>query len=100
MAQENLHMLKRLTEKTSYYDFYKYEKDYNKAQYYKRSHCMFPSIDFYKTRSNSFGNNNIGVSPFNTPKNNFYPMTTNLFHNITKKKKFEEFIMKTLLILR
>ena len=32
MAQENLHMLKRLSEKTSHYNFNKYEKEYDKAQ--------------------------------------------------------------------
>ena len=49
MAQENLHMFKRLKEKTSYYDFEKYDKEYEQAQYYKRSHCSYlPSIDFNK----------------------------------------------------
>ena len=88
MAQENLHMLKRLTEKTSHYNFNKYEKEYDKAQYYKRSHCAFPSIDFYKTqRSSSFGGNYVYTS-----LNNYYPSTTsNLFNINSYKKKFEDF---------
>ena len=57
IAQENLHMLKRLTEKTSQYNFQRWEKEYERAQYYKRTHCIYPSIDFYKTqRADSFGN--------------------------------------------
>ena len=35
MAQENLHMLKRLSQKTSCYDFSKYKKEYDQAPYYK-----------------------------------------------------------------
>lgn len=91
MAQENLHMLKRLTEKTSCYDFYKYEKEYNKAQYYKRSLCVFPSIDFYKTRSSSFGKNNYCMTPC-SQQNNYFPMTTtNMYNTNPKKKRFEDF---------
>ena len=51
MAQENLHMFKRLKEKTSHYDFSKYDKEYDQAQYYKRSHCsLLPSIDFNRNK--------------------------------------------------
>jgi hypothetical protein len=91
MAQENLHMLKRLQEKTSHYNFYKYEKEYNKAQYYKRSHCAFPSIDFYKTqRTSSFGGN-YAYTPYNS-QNNYYPTITSKFFNVnSRKKRFEDF---------
>ena len=91
MAQENLHMLKRLQEKTSNYDFNKYEKEYNKAQYYKRSLCAFPSIDFYKTkRSTSLAGNSL-YSPYNS-QNNYYPTYASKMLNInSRKKKFEEF---------
>jgi hypothetical protein len=88
MAQENLHMLKRLSEKTSHYNFNKYEKEYDKAQYYKRTHCAFPSIDFYKTqRSNSFGN-----YAYTSTVKRYCPSTTsNLFNIKSYKKKFEDF---------
>ena len=91
MAQENLHMLKRLQEKTSHYNFYKYEKEYNKAQYYKRSHCAFPSIDFYKTqRTSSFGGN-YAYTPYHS-QNNYYPTITSKFFNVnSRKKRFEDF---------
>ena len=91
MAQENLHMLKRLQEKTSNYDFNKYEKEYNKAQYYKRSLCAFPSIDFYKSkRSTSLAGNTI-YTPYNS-QNNYYPMYASKMLKInSRKKKFEEF---------
>ena len=91
MAQENLHMLKRLESKTSYYNFNKYEKEYDKAQYYKRSHCAFPAIDFYKTqRASSFGNN-YSYNPYHS-QNNYYPTVSSKFYNINShKKKFEDF---------
>ena len=57
VAQENQHMLKRIQERGSFYNVSKWEKDYEKSQYYKRNHCIFPSIDFYKTqRANNFSN--------------------------------------------
>ena len=52
VAQENQHMLKRINERGSYYNTSKWEKDYERAQYYKRNHCIYPSIDFYKTQRN------------------------------------------------
>ena len=91
MAQENLHMLKRLQEKTSHYNFYKYEKDYDRAQYYKRSHCAFPSIDFYKTqRANSFGVKS-PYSPYNSQNNYFPNVTPKVFIVNSRKKRFEDF---------
>ena len=75
VAQENLYMLKRLNEKTSAYNVDKWKKDYEASQYYKRSHCQYPSIDFYKTQKcNSFGNMFTGISK-NSTKNDFYTKT-------------------------
>ena len=69
IAQENLYMLKRLNEKTSCYSVDKWFKDYEASQYYKRNHCQYPSIDFYKTqRYNSFGNMFQNVSKNSTKK--------------------------------
>ena len=91
MAQENLHMLKRLQEKTSSYNFNKYEKEYNKAQYYKRSLCAFPSIDFYKTKRSTSLAGTPAYTPYNS-QNNYYPMYASKMLNInSRKKKFEEF---------
>ena len=51
MAQENLHMFKRLKEKSSCYDFNKYDKEYDQSQYYKKFRCSFlPSINFNKNK--------------------------------------------------
>ena len=92
IAQDNLHMLKRLTEKTSCYNFERWEKDYDKQQKYKRLHCIYPSIDFYKTqRAETFGNK------FPMLKNGWYKSKTSygLFEN-KKKKTFENFNYKDL----
>jgi hypothetical protein len=50
VAEENQFMLKRLKEKESIYNFSQYAKDYELSQYYKRNHCIFPSIDFCRTQ--------------------------------------------------
>ena len=111
MAQENLHMFKRLKEKTSHYDFVKYDKEYDKAQYYKRSHCsLLPSIDFNKNKRNislgsksrsmyhsyfnNINNNNSASFNFNTSNSNNINSNNNeqkLFSNNLYKKKLEEF---------
>ena len=36
VAQENLYMLKRLNERTSFYNVDKWNKDYEASQYYKK----------------------------------------------------------------
>ena len=82
MAQENLHMLKRLSQKTSCYDFSKYKKEYDQAQYYKESLCVFPPIDFYKTRTNSFRNNAYSTNNFHSDK--YYCTVSS---NMTQRKK-------------
>ena len=116
MAQENLHMFKRLKEKTSYYDFSKYDKEYDQAQYYKRSHCsLLPSIDFNRNKrtisiglknqtlynsifnvnhSNSFNYINISKSNnFTNTRNNYFNnknQEQNLFNSNLYKKTLEE----------
>ena len=108
VAQENLYMLKRLNEKTSAYNVDKWKKDYEASQYYKRNHCQYPSIDFYKTQKcSSFGNLFTGLSK-NSTKNDFYTKRqnskyslsyTNSKGNINKKrKKFEDFSYRDLQI--
>ena len=105
VAQENLYMLKRLNERTSVYNVDKWNKDYEASQYYKRNHCQYPSIDFYKTqRSGSFGNIFSNISK-NSTKRDFFSKTHysngNSFgksgSTIKKKKRFEEFSYRDLL---
>ena len=118
MAQENLYMFKRLKEKTSCYDFCKFDKEYNQAQYYKRSHCtLLPSIDFNKSKrtislgsksriihrpffkiNNSTSYNNININTnnsYNINKTNIivndFSKEQNLFNKNLYKKKLEEF---------
>ena len=47
-------MLKRILERGSFYNVSKWERDYERAQYYKRNHCIFPCIDFAKTQKYGF----------------------------------------------
>ena len=102
VAQENLYMLKRLNERTSVYNVNKWNRDYEISQYYKRSHCKYPSIDFYKTqRYGSLGNMFTGVSKKPTKKN-IYSKTQysgNMAGNNSKKRKrFEDFSYRDLQI--
>ena len=70
VAQENLFMLKRLNEKGSVYSVHKWNKEYEISQYYKRTHCQYPSIDFFKTQGcNTFGNMLSGVNKTFSKKN-------------------------------
>ncbi len=50
LAQQNLYMLKRLTEKKSEYSVKKMEEDYKKVQNYKKIMCNFPCINFNKPK--------------------------------------------------
>lgn len=50
LAQQNLYMLKRLTEKKSEYSVTKMESDYKRYQKYKKIMCNFPSINFNKVK--------------------------------------------------
>ena len=50
LAQQNLYMLKRLTEKKSEYSVKKMEEDYKKIQNYKKIMCNFPCINFTKEK--------------------------------------------------
>ena len=102
VAQENLYMLKRLNERTSVYNVDKWNRDYEISQYYKRSHCQYPSIDFYKTqRCGSLGNMFTGVSK-NSTKKNFYYKTqysgSTSGNNNKKRKRFEDFSYRDLQI--
>ena len=49
MAMENLNIYNRLNSKKGNYNLKNYLRDYERAQYYKKNHCKFPSIDFYRT---------------------------------------------------
>ena len=108
VAQENLYMLKRLNERTSVYNVDKWNRDYEASQYYKRSHCQYPSIDFYKTqRCSSFGNMFTNGSKNNTKKNfysktqysnNGFNYTNNTGNKSRKRKKFEDFSYRDLQI--
>ena len=50
LAQQNLYMLKRLTEKKSEYSVTKMESDYKRYQKYKKIMCNFRSINFNKAK--------------------------------------------------
>ena len=50
LAQQNLYMLKRLTEKKSEYSVNKMESDYKRYQKYKKIMCNFPTINFNKSK--------------------------------------------------
>ena len=49
VALENLQIYNRLNSKRGSYTLKNHLKDYEKAQYYKKNYCKFPSIDFYRT---------------------------------------------------
>jgi hypothetical protein len=48
IEEANLYLLKRINGCSPYYSVNKWEKDYEKSQYYKKNHCQLPIIDFKK----------------------------------------------------
>ena len=100
VAQENLYMLKRLNEKTSFYNVNKLNRDYEMSQYYKKNHCLYSPIDF--TKSNKF----LSGSIIKLTKKKFFnkthyastgkleyipPITPNIPKSTRRRKKFEDF---------
>ena len=110
MAQENLYMLKRLNDRTSFYNVKKLNKDYKASQYYKKNHCLYPPIDFNKTFTSSFNkpiiykrNKKSNLKKINFSKTK-YTNLAKLTYSFLKKnkkrknkrKKFEDFNYKDL----
>jgi len=86
LAQQNLYMLKRLTEKKSEYSVKKLEKDYKKVQNYKKIMCNFPCINFKPKRGFS-SDNKYNIIDKNEMKE-FFPTINYL--NDDYLKKFEK----------
>ena len=111
VAQENLYMLKRLNERTSFYNVEKWNKDYEVSQYYKKNLCLYSPIDFNKTQKfGSYQQNPWGLETGSTPKKNYttrkkffsktnydslntmdIPEYRKFANSTRKRKKFEDF---------
>ena len=111
VAQENLYMLKRLNERTSFYNVEKWNKDYEISQYYKKNLCLYSPIDFNKTQKfGSYQQNSWGLETGSTPKKNYttrkkffsktnydslntmdIPEYRKFANSTRKRKKFEDF---------
>ena len=100
LAQENLLMLKRLTEKVSLYNNKKMKKDYLKSQNYKKYNCEFKPIDFIKSHKKiQLKNIKLKLKNENVKKktmNKTISRSNRQIKNINKKK-FEFFGIKDLL---
>jgi hypothetical protein len=83
LAKENYNIYQRLNSKNSSYTLNHHLKDYEKAQYYKKNHCKYPSIDFYRTSKSTSSFNSI----FNYCTFNNYDNINNEFYNEYNKKK-------------
>ena len=111
VAQENLYMLKRLNERTSFYNVEKWNKDYEISQYYKKNLCLYSPIDFNKTQKfGSYQQSPWGLETGSTPKKNYttrkkffsktnydslntmdIPEYRKFANSTRKRKKFEDF---------
>ena len=90
IAQENLFMLKRLREKTSYFNNKKWRDDYIKSQSYKKNRCEFSPIDFtISTKKSRINESNIQLTDYARFKFN-KTISGNLRKNKIRKR-FEEF---------
>ena len=110
VAQENLYMLKRLNERTSFYNVEKWNKDYEVSQYYKKNLCLYSPIDFNKTQRFGAYQNSWGIETGSTPKKSYtnrkkffaktnydgintmdIPEYKRFANSTQKRKKFEDF---------
>ena len=92
VALENLNIYYRLNSKKGNYILKNQLKDYEKAQYYKKNHCKFPSIDFYRTSKSKNGNL---CSIFNYCTFNNYKAINEKFLNKYAKKTKNHIMHKT-----
>lgn len=117
VAQENLFMLKRLNERTSFYNVEKWNKDYEASQYYKKNHCLYSPIDFNKTQRYGSYNRNWGLGAiqeqkYYTTRKKFFskthysntgigdnPESRRISNSTKKRKRFEDFNYRDLLQL-
>lgn len=117
VAQENLFMLKRLNERTSFYNVEKWNKDYEASQYYKKNHCLYSPIDFNKTQRYGSYNKNWGLGAiqeqkYYTTRKKFFskthysntgigdnPESRRISYSTKKRKRFEDFNYRDLLQL-
>lgn len=100
MTQENLLMLKRLTEKVSLYNNKKMKKDFLKSQNYKKYSCEFKPIDFIKSHKKiKLKNNKLKLKDDNVKKKTMYKTISGNNRKIKNinKKKFELFGINDLL---
>ena len=92
VALENLNIYYRLNSKKGNYILKNQLKDYEKAQYYKKNYCKFPSIDFYRTSKSKNGN----LCPiFNYCTFNNYKAINEKFLNKYAKKTKNHIMHKT-----
>ena len=110
VAQENLYMLKRLNERTSFYNVDKWNKDYETSQYYKKNLCLYSPIDFNKTQRFGTYEKSWGAGLGATPQKNYatrkkffsktnyaglgtidIPDYRRYANSTRKRKKFEDF---------
>ena len=83
LAKENYNIYQRLNSKNSSYTLNSHLKDYEKAQYYKKNHCKYPSIDFYRTsKSTSSFNSILNYCTFY----NYDNINNELYNEYNKKK--------------
>jgi len=99
LTQENLLMLKRLTEKVSLYNNNKMKKDYLKSQNYKKYRCEYNPIDFSKSHKKiKLKTNKLKLHDDIAKKKLMYKTISGNKRKINiNKKKFEYFGINDLL---
>ena len=69
IEEQNLYLLKRINNCCPYYNVNKWERDYEKSQYYKSNHCQLPIIDFKKYKKINLANKRKNTSRINNDNN-------------------------------
>ena len=81
----NTYFFKKIRHQNSVYDLDRWEKDFQKSQYYKKNICTYPCIDFHKSLQRQLEKEKSKTEIL------YYNTTINITNNLYNKTKFKEF---------
>ena len=84
ILKANVYYFNKIRHQRSVYDLDKWERDFQKSQYYKNNICTFPSIDFRKSNQRQIEKEKSNIETI------YYNTTINLNNNLYNKTKFKE----------
>ena len=84
ISKTNKYFFNKIRHQNSVYDLHKWERDFQRSQYYKKSICTYPSIDFHKT------NQRLMEKEKSNTEKIYYNTVININNNLYNKTKFKD----------